>query len=256
MKSLDAIRESVIKEDMGITAQDLLRLQRFDIINQHEAASLKRILVKIGGTATPNKLVGLTRQEQSLLLDVFMRLLTATVSSSRLAGMVGDAQAVAESQTLDELNLPSDPPWMLMFKRSGVRIFPNGKRVAMYNNAKLDITVAIPYQSGGTPQDEDDLVVPVSEGAEMLKEDVLSEGKVVESLRNIIDKHQASKVTFKNGTTSMVDAATAKALVTVFDNLSPENQKKFESFANKDKASFMKLVDFSWKNVKLSYSQR
>ena len=160
-----------------------------------------------------------------------------------------------EIETIEEeVNLPGDPPWMLMFKRTGVRIFPNGKRVAMYSNAKLGITVAIPYNtSGGINHDVDDNIA-VAEEVEQIDEATAGLPKPVDHLRTIVDKHQASVLKHKNGTSSHVDAATAKALLTVHDSLSPENQGKFQRLAHGHRDGFKKLVDFAWKNVDIKYS--
>lgn len=40
-----------------------------------------------------------------------------------------------------------DPPPVIMLKRSGVRIFPDGRRVAVYTNSKLDLVFSVPYDA-------------------------------------------------------------------------------------------------------------
>ena len=39
----------------------------------------------------------------------------------------------------------ADPPQMLVLKRMGIRIFPDGRRVALYVDPKLGLTFSIPY---------------------------------------------------------------------------------------------------------------
>jgi hypothetical protein len=43
----------------------------------------------------------------------------------------------------------SEPPQMLILKRTGIRIFPNGERVAMYVNDKTNMTFTVPYNTRG-----------------------------------------------------------------------------------------------------------
>jgi hypothetical protein len=54
----------------------------------------------------------------------------------------------------DEMN----PPAMLVLKRKGIRIFPDGTKVAMYINEKLNLTFTVPYD-GKTQQNR---VIPGS----------------------------------------------------------------------------------------------
>jgi len=46
---------------------------------------------------------------------------------------------------LQELTAFTDPPTVLIMRRKGIRLFPNGQRVATYKNDNLDLEVAIPY---------------------------------------------------------------------------------------------------------------
>jgi hypothetical protein len=39
----------------------------------------------------------------------------------------------------------SDPPTVVILKRKAIRVFPNGKRVALYHSDKLGIDVSLPY---------------------------------------------------------------------------------------------------------------
>jgi hypothetical protein len=56
---------------------------------------------------------------------------------------------------------PKDLPMVLILKRKSVRVFPSGKKVALYHNDKLGLDIAVPYND--------------SEVAATVKEDVLLE---------------------------------------------------------------------------------
>lgn len=40
-----------------------------------------------------------------------------------------------------------DPPPVILLKRTGIRVFPNGQRVAVYVNQKLGLTFSVPYDA-------------------------------------------------------------------------------------------------------------
>ena len=77
-----------------------------------------------------------------------------------------------------------------------------------------------------------------------LCEDVLTD------IQKIVNDHQSKKIKFSDGYLE-VDGVTANMLLTVYKALKNESsQLKFKEMLNKSIASFMKLVDFGWKQVK------
>lgn len=48
-------------------------------------------------------------------------------------------EVVVEAKRVD------DPPPVITLKRAGIRIFPDGRRVALYNNAQLGLLFSVPY---------------------------------------------------------------------------------------------------------------
>lgn len=46
------------------------------------------------------------------------------------------------------------PAPMLVLRRRGIRIFPDGRRVAMYTNDKYNLIFAIPYGGSANPEME------------------------------------------------------------------------------------------------------
>lgn len=53
---------------------------------------------------------------------------------------LGDREGIVESKK----ELP-DPPMIIVLKRKAIRLFPSGKRVALYHNDKLGVDISIPY---------------------------------------------------------------------------------------------------------------
>ena len=79
---------------------------------------------------------------------------------------------------------------------------------------------------------------------------LVKEEKVLDTIKSIVKNKSANAVKFDDKKSLKVDMQTANVLLKVYDALNPDNKKKVEAMMNKDKASFMKIVDFAWKSVK------
>jgi len=137
-----------------------------------------------------------------------------------------------------------DPPMMLILKRQGIRIFPDGKRVALYNNEKLGLSFTIPYSSNGPEQE----LVGVSE-------------EIMESLEQVAAYAQQENVTshakhfkFADGSKLKVSHGAAKALHMVHGALNPENQKKFADMLTTPKG-FQKAAHFALSKVNFTINK-
>jgi len=71
----------------------------------------------------------------------------------------------------------------------------------------------------------------------------------IESLRDIVTNHSARSLKFDDGTSMMVDVQTADVILKVYEHLNPDNQAKLNRMVNKDKSSFVRIVDFCWTKV-------
>ena len=79
---------------------------------------------------------------------------------------------------------------------------------------------------------------------------VIKEETVLNTIKGIVKSKGANSVKFDDGKTVKVDMQTANVLLKVYDALNSQNKEKVEKMMQKDKASFMKLIDFAWKQVK------
>lgn len=77
-----------------------------------------------------------------------------------------------------------------------------------------------------------------------LQEDAISH------LRKVVNFETNTALKHKDGKQTKVDPTTAKALLTVHDALSKENQPKFAEHLEKSKDHFHRMVEFTWKQVK------
>ena len=84
---------------------------------------------------------------------------------------------------------------------------------------------------------------------EELKRKSLKEG-ALETLQGIVQGNAKKAIKFSNGQQLSVDHVTANMLLKVHAALkNPDMKAKFEKMLQDNPASFMKLVDFGWKQV-------
>ena len=137
----------------------------------------------------------------------------------------------------DELS----PPYMLILKRMGIRIFPDGRKVALYVNEKLGLTFTIPYGPSETNPRE---VMPgiQAEEFEYIEENI-------EHIKNISRKGKSKEIKFLDGSSFDVHPNTAKAIHLVWDGLNDQNKAKIASMLSHSKGKFLQVADFAHKHV-------
>jgi len=59
----------------------------------------------------------------------------------KIKQIIGDREDIIEAKN----GALPDPPMIVILKRKAIRLFPNGRRVALYHSDKLGIDVSIPY---------------------------------------------------------------------------------------------------------------
>ena len=150
---------------------------------------------------------------------------------------VGDAP-VREEVEIEEatLEIPDDPPFVLVLKRKAIRMYPNRTKIALYYNQKLDKYFSVPY--GGIM------------GAPVQAEETQIEEAVMDQLHKIVTNKQAQSVKFGNGQTRKVDHYTASAITQVHNALNDDNKKKFADMVHKSPAHLAKASDFAFSRAK------
>ena len=73
---------------------------------------------------------------------------------------------------------------------------------------------------------------------------------VVDQLRSVVKKKKEQDIKFKSGTEVPIDPESAKVILKTYDSLNSSNKKKLQTQMNKDSKSFLKVLDFSFENVK------
>jgi len=150
----------------------------------------------------------------------------------------------------ERVALATDPPMMLILKRRAIRIFPDGKRVALYNNERLGLSFTIPYDSAGFYQSP-----PGLRAEEVESEDIMeSLDQVAAYAQEEQPKATAKHMKFADGSKLKVSHGAAKALHMVHGALNPENQKKFADMLTNPKG-FEKAAHFALSKVNFTINK-
>lgn len=152
------------------------------------------------------------------------------------APKVSDDPDEMKKESVEINEAVGDPPFILILKRKAIRLFPNGTKIALYQNDKTGMMFSVPYNTE----------MPSVVQAEQIEEAV----DVVGQLKKIKDKHQMATINHKDGSASKVDVQTANALLTVHNSLNDVNKKKFSDMMARSSHHMSKASNFSWNKVK------
>jgi len=143
-----------------------------------------------------------------------------------------DGSVELAKEEVVQLTEAQDPPFVLVLKRKAIRLYPDGTKIALYHNDRLDKDFAVPYASASQPVIQAEAVDAIGQ------------------LQKIKDTHQHGTVNHKDGSASKVDAQTAHAVLTVHKSLNDENKKKFADMVSRSAHHMQKAAEFSWKQMK------
>lgn len=121
-----------------------------------------------------------------------------------------EKEGMKEEVSLEEA-VVSEPPFIILLKRTAIRLYPNGLRVATYTSDKLKREFAIPFmgREAGMVQSAEEYKIELNDGT-------------------IIELDEETDIAFEN----------------VYEELDEENKQKFVSMMYESKETFEKLKDF------------
>lgn len=158
-----------------------------------------------------------------------------------------DKEQICEATLRDEVN----PPPMLVLKRTGIRIFPDGRRVAMYVNSRMGLTFTIPYSPTGTSTDATVPGVKTEEVEHVME----SLDQVSKYAQEELPKQTSRHMKFADGSKLRVSHGAAKAIHMVHGALNDENKKKFADMLTSPKG-FEKAAHFALSKVQFTIGDK
>lgn len=169
----------------------------------------------------------------------------------------------------EKYEVAGDLPTVLVLKRKAIRVFPDGQRVALYHNDKLDTFVSIPYTnigkstsvgvSSGLTVHEETIVEDTHHDMEITDEEkgwtsvsVRKKPKlqehVLHTLKAIVANKQKMPIKFVDGRRLTVDHQTANKIIKIHGAVNDQNKEKLVGMMNKSKEHFMKVAAFAMKH--------
>lgn len=145
---------------------------------------------------------------------------------------------IHRDEYIAEASTNTDPPAMLVLKRRGIRIFPDGKRVALYTNTALGVTVSVPYTANGI---EKELPLVTAEGVEHVVENI-------EHIAKIVKTKQAKTLKFTDGSSALVDGFTASAIHQLHKAVNDQNKAKIAKMVKHSPDQLAKVAAFAFKH--------
>jgi hypothetical protein len=145
---------------------------------------------------------------------------------------VADGTVELAKEEVVQLTEAQDPPFVLVLKRKAIRLYPDGTKIALYHNDRLDKDFAVPYSTSSQPVIQAEAV------------------DAMDQLQKIKDSHSHGTVNHKDGSASKVDVQTAHAVLMVHKNLNDENKTKFADMVARSSHHMQKAANFAISKMK------
>ena len=244
------LRNNLLNETQLDHAQQINALVRKGLIPSQDLPTLKMALMRqqrVGGD-----IAKIPRSHREVLGRYNAALAGAVYGSTsavQAAGRNLQKNSFEPERTdyiLETSDTQHDPPMVMVLKRKGIRIFPDGKRVALYTNEQLGLTFTVPYVGGQVGNQN--VMTGVQEEVEDYGNEMLNEN--IKRLRFASTKGgKPVSVNFKTGDNMKVDPITARAITKLHSQLSPENKITLVDKISNDPDSFKKVASFAHKNL-------
>jgi hypothetical protein len=145
---------------------------------------------------------------------------------------VADGTVELAKEEVVQLTEAQDPPFVLVLKRKAIRLYPDGTKIALYHNDRLDKDFAVPYSTSSQPVIQAEAVDAIGQ------------------LQKIKDNHSHGTVNHKDGSASKVDVQTAHAVLMVHKSLNDENKTKFADMVARSSHHMQKAANFAVSKMK------
>lgn len=224
------------------------------------ASDLPRLKVALRRQSQVGDIAKLPKQHRDVLSRYYGATSQAAIGSQQAfqavrRNIVAHTEVEVEGEMINEaiagFKDENNPPVMIVMQRKGIRIFPDGRKVAMYQNKQLGLVITIPYAGTGNSAAE---IIP---GVNVQTEETEIE-EIMESLDQVSKYAQQDNVTshakhfkFSDGSKLKVSHGAAKAIHMVHGALNDENKKKFADMLNTPKG-FEKAAHFALSKVKFT----
>jgi hypothetical protein len=286
MKSLLEFKSIVEEEKSDYSKFDVL--VRAGLANKAQMQRIHKILDEMGEDKPQ-----FNNADRMIIQNLFNKMVDL-ISNNKAINMqarraVKEDEDFIDAEQLDEQNSGPTPPYVLLLKRTAIRLYPDGTKIALYYNKQLKKYFSVPYDtpvSSAIQAEEVEQIDEIGDPAEMYrkatetaraklqtmkaldrteayekkrleatrlrtqKEEVELKESVMDQLHKIVKDKSAQPVKFASGHSRKIDHFTASALTQVHNALNDDNKKKFADLVHKSPEHFMKASDFAFKHAK------
>ena len=224
MKSLEQFK-SVLTEEEKQDYQKFDTLVRAGLANKAQIQRLHKILDKMGEERPM-----FNNQDRQIMQNLFNKMVDLITNNKQIFTQTRKAvrEEVEEITEAPNVDTPT-PPFVLVLRRKAIRMYPEGTRVALYYNERLNRYFSVPYSSQYLDR------APIQ-----------AEEKQVDPMLQLQD----GMVVHLDGTVSEVDEQTVNSIMTVYKSLNEDNKSKLANMIGESKEQLQRAADFSFKHLK------
>ena len=144
MKSLLEFKSIVEEEKSDYSKFDVL--VRAGLANKAQMQRIHKILDKMGEEKPT-----FNNADRMIIQNLFNKMVDL-ISNNKQINMqarraVKEDEDVIEAEQLDEANPGPTPPYVLLLKRTAIRLYPDGTKIALYRNKQLNKYFSVPYDT-------------------------------------------------------------------------------------------------------------
>jgi len=144
MKSLLEFKSIVEEEKSDYSKFDTL--VRAGLANKAQMQRIHKILDKMGEEKPT-----FNNADRMIIQNLFNKMVDL-ISNNKQINMqarraVKEDEDVIEAEQLDEANPGPTPPYILLLKRTAIRLYPDGTKIALYRNKQLNKYFSVPYDT-------------------------------------------------------------------------------------------------------------
>lgn len=226
MKSLEEFK-SILTEEEKQEYSKFDTLVRAGLANKAQIQRLHKILEKMGEERPV-----FSNQDRQIMQNLFNKMVDLITTNKQIFQQTRRAvrEEVEEITEAPNVDTPA-PPFVLVLRRKAIRMYPEGTRVALYYNERLNRYFSVPYSSEYLDRAPIQAEETQTQVDPMLQ---LQDGLVVHT----------------DGTMSEVDESTVNSIMTVYNSLNEENKAKLAKMIGESKEQLQRAADFSFKHLK------
>jgi hypothetical protein len=224
MKSLEEFK-SVLTEEEKSDYTKFDALVRAGLANKAQLQRIHKILDKMSEERPT-----FNNADKQILQNLFNKMVDLISNNKQIFNQTRRAVREESEEYIEESNVDAQPlPFVLVLRRKAIRMYPEGTRVALYYNERLNRYFSVPYSAEN-----------------LSKNPIQAEEFEISPLEML----QTGTVKHLDNTLSQVNESTVDNIMTVYKSLNEDNKAKFERMIGESKESLIKVVDFSFKHLK------